>query len=448
MSNPLKVLWGAADYLRAQQFQQQDLYHESRLRQTAHALNPFLWGVQRVEWNLDSLAANKLEATALSAFFRSGDFADAPNSEPLPPPIDLAALPSEVQEITYHAALPMLNIDGDNVAVAGQQHGGARFSQVGRATSDLFTEGEVEQIRYLRKTMRLVSDREPLGAYDSFPIIKLRRTVTGGFELDPSFVPPSVAVHSAPQLAAQLKQLMEALQAKVNALLGNMREPSRNVIEFRSGDVSSFWLLHTASTAAATLTHYMHHPELHPERLFEALLGLAGALMTYSKSYTLSDLPKYQHNDLGRCFGQLDTIIRELLTTVISTKCFSIALEETKPYYYGGRLDSGKIDHATTLYLAVSAALPALELVDTVPRHIKLGGPDDLERCVLSSLSGIKLVHAARVPAAIPVQPDTYYFALDNKSVLYEQMLKAQAISLYIPDGIDDLQIELIAVTA
>jgi predicted component of type VI protein secretion system len=39
-----------------------------------------------------------------------------------------------------------------------------------------------------------------------------------------------------------------------------MREPSRNVIEFRSGDVSSFWLLHTVSTSAAALMHYVRNP--------------------------------------------------------------------------------------------------------------------------------------------------------------------------------------------
>jgi type VI secretion system protein ImpJ len=45
------------------------------------------------------------------------------------------------------------------------------------------------------------------------------------------------------------------------------------VIEFRSGDMSSFWLLHTASTSFASLTHYFQHPALHPERLYEQLLA-------------------------------------------------------------------------------------------------------------------------------------------------------------------------------
>ena len=38
--------------------------------------------------------------------------------------------------------------------------------------------------------------------------------------------------------------------------------------------------------------------------------------------------------------------------------------------------------------------------------------------------------------------------ALESKGMLYEQMLKAQSISVYVPAGIRDLQLELIAVTA
>jgi type VI secretion system protein ImpJ len=170
-------------------------------------------------------------------------------------------------------------------------------------------------------------------------------------------------------------------------------------------------------------------------------------MMTYSKQYALIDLPATS-TTIRAVFLALEAIIRDLLDTVISTKYFSIALTEDKPSYHLGKLDSGKIDQRTTLYLAVSAALPALELVEVVPLRVKVGAPDDVEKCVLSAMPGVKLTHAPQVPAAIPVQPDTYYFALEGKGMLYEQMLKAQSISIYVPAGIRDLRLNLIAVTA
>ncbi|MET0264373.1 MAG: type VI secretion system baseplate subunit TssK [Duganella sp.] len=453
MSIPSKVLWGEGLFLRPQHFQQQDRYHEARLHQLAQVLQPFLWGVRQVVWDLDALKADRLRPQVLSLLLRDGAIIDAPRGAPLPEAVDLSTLPASLQEVTWHAALPTLapgggNASSSNASTSAPQQDARRYRESTHDIADLYTGAVDARVAYLRPALRLVSDQQPLGGFDCVPVIRLRRTVTGGFEPDPAFIAPSVAIDAAPALQEMLERLMEALQAKVQSLQGHMREPSRNVIEFRSGDVSSFWLLHTVSTSAAALMHYVRHPGLHPERLFECLLALAGAMMTYSKQYTLVHLPAYQHDDPGTCFASLDHIIRDLLDTVISTKYFAIALVEEKPSYHLGKLDSGKIDQRTTLYLAVAAALPALELVEVVPLRVKVGAPNDVEKCVLSAMPGVKLTHAPQVPAAIPIQPDTCYFALEGKGMLYEQMLKAQSISIYVPAGIRDLRLNLIAVSA
>ena len=92
--------------------------------------------------------------------------------------------------------------------------------------------------------------------------------------------------------------------------------------------------------------------------------------------------------------------------------------------------------------------MPALQLVEVVPLRFKLGAPQDVDKFVLSAMPGVKLMHAPQVPAALPIRPDTYYFVLENKGTLYENMLKAQAISIYVPNGIRDLQLDLIGVSA
>ncbi|OMO15722.1 type VI secretion system baseplate subunit TssK, partial [Xanthomonas oryzae] len=97
-----------------------------------------------------------------------------------------------------------------------------------------------------------------------------------------------------------------------------------------------------------------------------------------------------------------------------------IALTEVKPSFHLGRIDSQRIDENAAFYLSVSADMPGPELVQTVPVRFKIGAPDDVEKCVLSALPGVKLTHAAQVPAAIPVRPGSYYFALEARGPLYE----------------------------
>ncbi|MES2742005.1 MAG: type VI secretion system baseplate subunit TssK [Pseudomonadota bacterium] len=448
MSITSKVLWGEGQFLRPQHFQQQDRYHEHRLRESVRALHPYCWGVEQLHIDADALPNNTLRILVLSLLFPDGELYSAPQDDALPEVIDLSQFSQSQQVLTFYAALPLFKHFGGNFAKTDEPNNSARYVQGNQATPDLYTRAASAELTYMKKTVRLVSDAEPRDSYVCLPVLRLRRLSTGGFEADATFVPPSLSVGGAPTLFLQLRRLVDALQAKVSALYGHHREPSKNVIEFRSGDMASFWLLHTASAAYASLSHYFHHPNLHPERLYEQLLGLAGALLTYSKSHSLSDLPPYSHEDPGPAFATLHLIIRELLDTVISSKYFSIALTEIKPSYHHGMLDSGKIDDKTTFYLAVSADMPALELVEVVPLRFKIGAPDDVDKFVLSAMPGVRLSHSPQVPAAVPVRPDTYYFTLESKGQMYERMLQAQSISIYVPTGIRELKLELIAVTA
>lgn len=441
-----KVLWGEGLLLRPQHFQRQDAYHEHCLQRAIKAVHPYAWGVERLTIDREALASNVLRVLDLALRFQDGVLVDAPQADALPENVDLTLLQAAQQNVTYSVALPGLKPFTGNFAIPGQGANTARFVQDNQETEDLYTQAAPVQLAYLKKSVRLVSEAEPRDAYIHFPLLRLRRAATGGFELDPAFVAPSLTLSAAAPLFQQLRRLVDALQAKVAALYGHHREPSRNVIEFRSGDMSSFWLLHTASAACATLSHHFHHPGLHPERLFEQLLQLAGGLMTFSKSWTLADLPQYQHHDPGPCFGQLHTIIRELLDTVISSKYFAIALNEVRPSYHIGALDSGKIDDKTVLYIAVAAAMPTVQLIEMVPLRFKVGAPDDVEKFVLSALPGVRLQYTPQPPAALAVRPDTCYFMLEAKGEMVERMLKAQSISIYAPAGMKELKLELLAV--
>jgi len=418
VNTPAKVLWGEGLFLRPQHFQQQDRYHEARLAEMAAALQPFCWGVRKLEIDADALKADILRVVELSLIFPDGEIVRAPGPDALPLQVRLGELPPQLQTITFHAALPSLKLHGENCASRSATPADGvpamRYGQREHDTDDLFGEAAPAPVAFLTRTVRLVPDLEALDAYDSLALVRL----------------------------------MEKLLAKVHALHGHYREPGRRVIELRGGDVASFWLLHTVSSGYATLSHYLVQRELHPERLFHELLALAGGLMTFSRGARLEDLPAYAHQDPGPAFARLDAMLRELLDSVISSRYFAIALHSERPSYHLGALDSGRIDERTTLYLGVAAGLPALQLAEIVPLRFKIGAPDDVDQSVLRAMPGVKLVHAAQLPAALPVRPDTHYFVLENRGALYDAMLKAQSISIYVPSGIPDLKLELIAIAA
>ncbi len=441
-----KVLWGEGLLLRPQHFQQQDAYHEWRLAETAAGLHPYAWGIRKLTIDADALTNGVLRLERLQAIFPDGEIFNAPQDDPLPAAVSLHDIDPGIAEITFHVALAPMRRSGSNfVAEQDATDGSVRFVQKNQQAPDLFTHAAEAEVSSLQRIARVLTDADPRDRLVSLPLCRIKRIATSGFEVDHRFVAPSLTIDASPALKSVLRRVLDVLQAKVSALHGFHREPSRHVIEFRSGDIASFWLLHTASSAFSTLSHLHHHPGLHPERLFQQLLQLAGALMTFSKTFTLADLPTYQHLRPGDGFGRLEAMLHALLETVISTRYFSVALRMDKPSFYSGQLESDRITPQTTLVLGVKAALPPAELVSIVPIRLKAGAPDDVEKLVLSAMGGIRITHLPQVPAAIPVRPGSYYFELDARSPLYERMLKAQTITIYTPAGIADLELELFA---
>ncbi len=405
-------------------------------------INPCLWGVRRVIWKTDELANNVLQAEALSLLFPDGEIYDAPISDAPPLAVNLSSLPAERTTFTYYAALPTLNLHGGNMA------GEARYAREDAATADLFSQALALNVAYLKKKVCLLPDTTARTGYLSFPVIRIKRSPTGGFELDPTFIPPSVTLATAAGLPGMLDALLAKLNAKIAALYERHRQNGRQAFEVHTGDASSFWMLNVICTAAAPLTHCARYRQHHPEYVFDKLMALAGGLMTFSPKYTLADLPSYQHDDPGPAFRKLDDMIRDLIDTVISSRYFTLPLtnDPARTSLHYGVLDPARVERRTELCLAVSADMPALELVAAVPLRFKIGSPDDVDRLISSAMPGVELVHMAQVPGEVPVRPNTYYFSLTAKGTLYDNMLKAQTIAIYAPSGMKGMRMELFGI--
>ncbi len=447
MKTPAKILWGEGLFLKPQHFQRQDLYHEARLAQMCRVLHPYAWGISRLSVDREALATGTLRLHEVSAVFPDGEPYVAPEGDALPEPVNLAGLPSGSDNWTFHLTLAPLREGGGNLGGPQATVGMAqRYVQQDQALQDLFTAAVDGPVATLRKQVRLRGAHERLDELISLPLLRIRSTGSGGFELDPQFLPPTTALDAQPQLLQLVQRLLDVLQVKCNALISQQREPSKDSVEFRVDDAGSFWLLHTANGAYAELTHLLHHPRLHPERLFQLLLRITGQLMTFSKRYGFGDLPAYQHADPVRAFQKLERLLRDLLETVISTRHVVVALHETKPSFYAGQLEAERLGKGAALYLGVAADLPASELVESVPLRLKMACAEDVEKLVAAAMPGVRLTPSPQVPAAIPVRPSHYYFAIEPHGALYERMAQSQSIGIYVPSGFRELKLELLAV--
>lgn len=445
-----KVLWGEGLFLRPQHFQIQDLYHEQRLNGTVNALSLYPHGIRRIEFDPIQLQNNILALKLIDILWADGDLYQAPERDSLPEAMQLDRHQFGDNVIVY-LAFPTIQVGSSNLQSHNQTRP-VRFNSKSASSGDIFTDAVEADVTVLQRQsfFRLLEphvrpDHE-LDGMLYFPIAKIHRNSAGEYEFDTTFIPPILHVHSSDILLNTTKRLLSIIRAKIKSLQANNREIDQQLVEFRSGDLVSFWLTNCLNAGYATISHIIQHPQVHPERLHLELLRLAGSLLTFSRAHGLEDLPAYNHYTPALGFSKLDEIIRELLDTIISSRYISIQLKETKPSYWQGSLDSDKITRSSRLYLAVNSSMPAHELVVAIPIRFKVGAPDDVEKRVLAALPAVSISHITNVPSAIPVRPGVLYFNVEPYGELYERMLQQESICLYVPTGFSDLSLELIAV--
>jgi type VI secretion system protein ImpJ len=176
------------------------------------------------------------------------------------------------------------------------------------------------------------------------------------------------------------------------------------------------------------------------------LAQLCGELMTFSTSTTLADIPSYAHLELATVFERLDNMIRELLDTVISSRYAIIPLASNRPSFFIGKLDSEHLVENADFYLSVSGDMPVADILESVSSRLKVGAPDDVEKILHSALPGVRLLHVLQTPSIMPVRVGNHYFALEGQGQIFERMLRARSVCIYVPQALLGLKLELVAV--
>lgn len=443
-----RPLWSEGAFLSPEQFQQQSRWEAFSNDQIARLCLANPWGIERIAFDAQALALNKLNAESLSVRFPDGSWIDTDVSDNLPPARDLnQSIPSSRNEVTVLLGLPLLHANGSNCHQEGSYSDRPlRYRQEWIEIQDLFGQGN-ESIAVERYALFLLFDFEEQGDYLTCPILRLKRDANGLFTIDPTFLAPMLNLTASNGLLTQqLDMLCTQVQSKRQRLMGMRRERNQQMAEFAVADVSLFWLLNALNSHEPLLKFLQQFPVSHPEQLYQQLTSLAGSLLTFSLEHDVDAIPAYQHRQLNQVFPPLFKLIGQLLEASLPSRIIAIELTQDRGTRWSGRLQDSRLTEEAALYLSVRSSLPAHQLLELFPVLCKVGSPDDVSQIINSALSGIPLKALSHVPAAIPLRLDNQYFALDLSHPAAECMLAARCCEFYVPRSLPDISLELFAV--
>ena len=440
-----KVLWTKGVLLAPQHLQLQDRFVEDLLSFQVSALQANPWGFSALEIDREMLDGGVLALSSGRGLFADGLAFEMPGVDPLPKPrqLDVAWAPDQ-ESLAAYLAISEYRPGGRNVSV-DEDSSDARYSAEVVFHRDENTGQAEKPIQVARKNLRILLEGESLAGSSVLPLTNIFRTESGGYDLDPNFVPPVVDISASQPVMAIARRLVELLSARSAELSMTRRQRGQDLADFGISDVANFWLLYTVNTYLPVLRHIFEVRRGHPSELFESMLSLAGALSTFSKDGDSRTLPTYDHTHLSSCFGDLDERLRTLLETVVPRNYRAIVLRPVKPFVYGAALETSLLS-AKQIFLAVSSEADRTSLPEKTLELVKVGAAENLDHLYRRGLPGLTLTHVKDPPSAIPVKLDYEYFLVDTTGPEWEEVLRGKNLSAYVPAAIREPSLEIVAI--
>ena len=437
------VIWSKGTALAPQHLQNQDRFFESTLQFRIDALAFRPWGFQGLTVDHEALAGGSFALTQASGVLPDGLLFDIPDSDDAPPakPLD-NAFEVDSEEVDLYLAVPEYKERGLNVSAATDSS--TRFRTETVLLRDETTGLSERAVQVGKKNLRLLTGKELREGYSALRVARVKRSQSGDFQIDSAFVPPLLNIQTSPYLVSITRRLVEILAAKSTQLAAQRRHRNQVVADFTASDIPNFWLLYTINSYFPRLNHLFEGRRSHPEHLFSAMAGLAGALTTFSKDIHPRDLPKYDHDELSACFHDLDAKLRILLETVVPSNFVALALKLIQPSIVGTALDDEKYLANTRMYLAVNAEMNQGDLIAKAPQLLKICSANHIEHLVRQALPGVPLTYVPSPPASIPVKLNYKYFSLSQTGLAWEAIVRAHNLAAYVPEDFPNANLELI----
>ena len=449
MSQRKKIIWHEGMNLDPHHFQQWDRYHKSTLDFRLRSITNYDWGLLEIAIDKDSLVNGQCSLLRCKGVTPDGLAFNIPDEDPVPTTRNIQDFfPATESELSIFLAIPRERERGSNCKLEGESNkGDTRFVFQNISLTDDNTGANERQIGIGQTNFQLRMGNESVEDFGVLKIAEIVRSADGSFAIGEKFIPACLTIEASEVVMAIARRLVELLIAKSTAL--SSERHFQGQVEFSAQDLTIFLAHQTLNTYIPQLNHIYNVAKVHPVELYQKLLALAGQLTNFSPDLNISpgDFPNYDHNNLSKCFNELDEKIRMLLDRIVPSEHFiPIPLEKKSESLYVGHVSNSNLFQKSKFFLIVSGDLPERRMIDEIPTNFRVASPDTMDAVLSSFRSALPLKRSSVPPAGLPAREGTQYFQLDPTGTFWEAICRSGAFAIFVPKELSGLKIEAIAV--
>ncbi len=437
-----RVAWVEGMLMEPQHFQQQERYLENYIHTRAKNLGAFNWGLSSLVIDEGFLEQGKFALSHGEGIFPDGSFFAFPSA-------DLAPLPLELDDDCQNKIVCLalsLDMPGNGFMDFGGENKGSRYTVISNEVQDRnIVPGEETlparaMIQLGQLQMRLCLRETASSAETLIPVAKLgERNSEGMISLNNKFLPPMLDFRAVGWLKGSLNEVLGLIAQRLSTV-------TRHDGHFSTGSLSEtleIMLVQTLAEYNLILSHLLNRPLVHPEALFQMLLGMLGKLSIIPGSESLKAGQElfYNHEQSDYGFFQLFAALRRALSLVIESPAVALPFVDRGDHVYLCQNDSQL--RLEKLVFAVSAGMPVDQLRNSFPAQVKLGPVEKIVQLIDLQLPGARITAMGAPPRYIPYYPDSVYFEVDSSDALYKEMISGAAIAMSVVGDFPELRFDV-----
>jgi type VI secretion system protein ImpJ len=438
MAGKGRVAWREGLFLRPQHFQQQDRFFQAELNARAGGLGPYTWGLSELQINEDLAVLGKFGIVRCVGVMPDGTRFAIPEDMPPPDPLDI---PPDVRDGVVSLTLPAAQTGAVEFRESDRGGGDTRYLVDETEVTDAFSDDRVqEQIEVARPNLRFGVTREQTYGRFTLGLARVREVNNKRIMFDDRYVPPTMDIAASRRLKGGLSDIIGRAEQRIDEL-------ARRAVQSTDGGsetFASFLILQALNRWMAVMVHLDSLPMLHPERLYETLVGLAGELATLTREERRPPpFPRYDHENLQPTFEPVFDLLQTMLGQAIARSAEQLPLDNAGPGAYVATIRDHSLFQYGFFYLAVNAAASLDEIRARFPSVAKIGAITKMREIVQAALPGVPLRHVPTPPPQLRVLPGYVYFELDRSVPDWSDFATAPALGLQIAGDWPQLKLEL-----
>lgn len=443
MKHAQKVIWTEGMFLRPHHFQQAVNYLENYVFSWGMAQRGNYWGFSHLEIDQTALRQGNVVLNSAAGVMPDGTYFVFHGAKEAPAPL---AVPEGKSGVKVVLAMPTFLPGREDVIFEESPESLARYIAEEAEVDDfnaVAVGSAVIQVGQMR--MKLMLESDLTADWTAIGVMQvLERNADNSLRIDNSYIPPVLNAHAYDKLKSYISDLFGLLQQRSQQMGMRLAQTGRTGVS----EISDFLMLELINRYLGQVCHAYHLVQIHPEQLFCEWLKLACDLATFSARRTVSaeELPIYDHDDLGNCFGKLMLQLTQGMSVVFQENAIQIPLVERSHGLTLASVTDTEMMKEFGFVIAVNSELPQEILQTHFPAQMKVAPVTRIRDIVQLQLPGIGLRLMPVAPRHIPYHAGYTYFELEKGGELWRSLEKNGNFALHLAGEFPGLNLEFWAV--